>query len=1195
MIRSVIERRPWAIILAWIVVVALLAQYAGQLNNVVQTQTEKFLPQNVESVRADEALKRIQEEYGVSAASKPDYIVLVHGVPVSLDTYYKLRDPYMRLYHEYNESIFNWINIVYQVEEQITNNTRTGINNTIPALQGLVALDQAYNATLQGLNQTIPLVAGLDQAYARITMAVEELAMQRGNLTRLEQAYLASCNMLVPAVGGAYYNVSRTEYYLETLTNAYQTGNLTQEDILKVVEATNQSSLGIKPVPPQLVPIVYYYVLQHGGPQYFNDTQAVILAGQLVWENLRAANETVPEQLLNATVRAWTIVVGNKSYPGFRAILSSQPQPGEAQLELLKAVEQASQQAKTIVRILLEEYYSKSLPQPTATLAKLIGEELANTSCNESLAGEALVNAVTRFLAEQGLPNTPLLKTIAYQAVIGGTVNKTLTLELATRLVAANMTSRGIPVENATRLARAAARIVETMDPQARGNITGSTAVQAAALLVLESRGISVNQTILEGVAANSTSVEREAAYLLQIMLEAEGKREALSLLRLLEEKHLLGAPEAVLLREAPSLLAPMIAGKANITVEQAAAIVRAAVAVYNGSASLDEEAARLARNALEKAWPKIVAEMRGTLVEKDLNGFLTVYTPPANASLEEGVQGLENVSKGLQGILESSGFKSFKIYLGGNQYMTWEMRRAAQQDIERSDRISMVLVIIILALVLESIAAVLLPFIGIGMGLVASMAIAYFLARQGLIEVTTHSRTIMYTTGLGLGIDYAAYVSKRFREAAARGLDSRTAAGEAFEKSWKAVMAGALTAAIGFGSMLLARDFPFITSIGSNVPLTIIGVMIASITFIPALLAYVGEKNWFWWPRHPVETAKKEKRSLAAATVGRLARNPIVPLAIIVVMAVGAYAVMSGFHGSYDLTLNLPRDSMSAKTIEAINKYYDPGVLYPVYIIPSDPAKAQAIADAVGKLQCVSHVLIPEKYHGRVVFAYMSANPLSAEGVDCAAKIRSTAHSVDPGSLVGGMSAVNLDLKNLINTIFYHRVYPVAITLMFLTFLAAYGGVAVALSAVIAVALAAYAGSALTIIVYQHFLGTPVLWYLPVIVFTAILGVGMDYNSFFIARSREECERNCSIDGLLEAIRHATPIVLGLATIMAGAYIGLAATKTPGLSEMGTALVLGVLLAGLNAAVLLTPPIIALLGRRAWWPRHPRGGESNA
>jgi len=1187
MISGLIERRPWAVILAWIIIVALLAPYAAQIDNVVKTQTESFLPQNVESVKADKALQQLEEQYGSSSIGKADYLVLVHGVPVSLEAYYKLLPGYLELKNNTQGNITSWIDIIYTVEQQVRNATRQGLNGTVQAVGGMIAVNQAYNMTWRGVNSTLNLLVGLDTAYSNVYTGVENIAKSKSNLTRIETSYYAVCNKLTPAVAMTWYNVTRTEYLLENITTAYQNG-LTQQDILAVVNASNLTAYGIGPIQPEIVVAVYNYTLTHGGPSNFNNTVAAQLATLLVEKSLEAQganNQTIA--LASLAGKVWAQVVGKA--PSFRAVMG-RTNLVEGQIELLHLTTTLLPTARNASVKALENYYSGTLPEPASKLAVLIGENVAQTGCNATLAGQVLVEAVTQYLNMTGLPLNADLEALVSQALETGTVNKTLAARIAANLVVQKAASTGMAspdmleamVENMT-------PIILQADPAGMCVLceNRSLAIAYAAMTVLEQQGVKVNSTVWEELLRSATSVENETVTVLKIILKAQGRDQAIPLLMELAERDLLGEPNESLLAQAPSILAPKLAAKANITVDQARELVALAVKVYRGEITLDAAVENQTRSTLEKVFPKIIGEFKGMLVEKNLDGFIIAYTPPQTVDdVDQQVKMFLQLEDKVNATLRSAGYTGFQTLPGGNMFMTWEIRHAAMNDIKRSDRISMGLVIIILALVLESIAAVILPFIGIGMGLMASLAVAYFMAKAGIIDITTHSRTIMYTTGLGLGIDYAAYVSKRFREAAAQGLDSRAAARVAFEKSWKAVLAGATTAAIGFGSMLVARDFPFITSIGSNVPLTIIGVMLASITFIPALLAYVGEKGWFWWPRHPVETGIKPKeKSLSVKIVRPLASKPAIPLVIIVLIAVGAYAVMSGFQGSYDLTLNLPKDSLSAKSINYINKYYDPSVLYPLYIVVSDTSKTKQVADAVNSTGCVSKVYIPDQYKGHMIYVYMKVDPLSPQGVDCAQKIREEAHKIDPGSLVGGMSAINLDLKNLINRLFYHRVYPTAITLMFLTFLAAYGSVLMALSAVLGVALAAYAGAAATIVLYQDLLNTQVLWYLPVIVFTAILGVGMDYNSFSIARAREECMRDCSMEGLLEAARHSTPIVLGLATIMAGAYIGLAATKTPGLSEMGTALVIGVLLAGINAALLFTPPLVALFKDKAWWP----------
>ncbi len=1167
---GVISRRPWAIIVIWLVVVAVASPLAASINSAVKTSQEQFLPSSAESVRADKALGELAG--GNATRGSPDYLLVVSGVPVSFESYARLKPWYFGLGIRGNASLMSWIDIVASVEARMSEGYRRGVNGSVSLVEGLLGVAQTYNETLKAVSGLGALVNASDVVYDRYL----DLRGAGRAVNATLQALDFSCNKALPAIAGAYLNVVRSEALLEAATDAYTNPPLGQDDIAVVVKYSNVT--GLHPLDPGLIALVYNYTMSHGGPSGFNNTLAAELAGQAAW-NLLASHGAPAEvkPYFDAALKTWIQLVSNDT--DHRPLIKEAPSLEEGQLLLAQRIAGLESKAKPGIGQAVTGILASSMPQEAKPIVEAVGAAVVRANCTAT--PEVGENALARVLVEQGTPENIAARLA--KAVVEGSLEKMEAARLAVETVA---TKANKTLDNAT--IEAIAKLIAEYDPDGKG-LTASP-YGLAGLLVAEKAGASLGNETLTALL-HAKDPEEASLIVTQAILAGKPRGEkALGLLRLLAKAGLLGAPKSQILEKTPDLLAGLVASHAgNITVEQAKALGAAAVRVVSGEATVDEEARVLTNESLRRVFDNITSRLRGTLIEKDGNGFLVALEPKANTT-EARVSIAREAKKEFVEGLNKLGYKA-KVLLGGNEYMHYEMSEYAEKDIKKSDRLSMVFVIIILALIMESIAAVFLPFIGIGFGLMTSLAAAFVLAKAGVIDVTTHSRTIMFTTGLGLGIDYAAYVSRRFREAASKGLSSRDAAVEAYKASLRPVIAGATAAMIGFGSMLLAWDFPFISSIGADVPLTIFFVMIASLTFIPALLAYVGESRWFWWPRHPVET-RREPRFLGAGRWS--ARHPWVLIGIAVVLAALAGVVMYGFQGSYNIALNLPPSSESRHAIDYINTHYDAGVLYPVTIVASSHDKAVEIAGKVSSLPCVSRASVEKGYQGRVVTVIMSVDPLSKEGVDCVAKIRSVAHSIDPGSLVGGMSAVNLDLYNLINDRFYHRVYPVAITLMFIVFLAVYGGLITAVSAILAVVIAAYAGSALTVLVYEKLLGTSVLWYLPVIVFTAILGVGMDYNSFYIARAREECIVECSREAVARSIALATPTVLGLATIMAGAYVGLALASSPGLSMMGTALVFGVLLAGFYASLLLTPPLIALLGRASWWPWKPgREGEA--
>ncbi len=1151
----IIASRPWIILAAWIIIVALIAPYAMKTEEVLKTGQEEFLPGDAESIRASKALEELLKNNGNEAAESPGYMAVVHGVSVNLDTYRNLKDWYMNEYRSMSPARpYSWIDIVYNVEARIKSGMKEALNGSLVALNGMVELSRSYNTTINQINLTASLIQAADNAYVNIYNLGYNLEQATPQLKGLQLALANVCYNITPRVGILLGDVVRVEALLETQTDAYIQESLDGIDVETVVNLTAAAGA---PVDPILVGVVFNYTASIGGPSNWSNANALDLVEQLMMQGVD--EELVP--LVKATIEAWKSVVAG--IDDLRKPVYASPIEGQKTVlsVITTLVNDAGKMAALNALDLLVQGQGSD-----STLARLVGITTIEKGCKPEKSEEALLEAYTRFITEAGIPED-LAAEIAAKAVIGNFTSLDAA-QVAVELLSAQM---GDVKANATQLLEVLPGILVEYDPEANATLTGPGSVRVAVQLIASQSNLTLGESLEE-----IDTVEDAALLVMESVLKSRGGP-ALDYLRVMEDNGLLGAPPSVIVEASIDPIAVMISTRTNLTLDDAKAIVEAAARVYTGVSSLDEEAELLTQDSLEEAFPSIIEALKGVLVEKELNGFIVALEPGAG-SLQDRVEEARESASLLEAGLKAKGYNP-QVVVDGQEYMEYEIREAAMRDVQRSDRLSMIFVVVILALVLESLAAVFLPFIGIGFGLITSLAAAYILAKAGVIDLTSQSRTIMFTTGLGLGIDYAAYVSKKFREAVSTGLESKQAAAEAFRRSVRPVIAGAATASIGFGSMMLAKDFPFIASIGEAVPLTILAVMLASLTFIPALLAYVGSRRWFWWPRSPANTGGKHRLSgLASAIIGK----PLAPLLLVALLTAGSLWVAVGFEGSYDPALNLPSDSQSKAALEIINKYYDPGSLYPVYIIASSPSHTNKIMQEVSGVECVARV---DQANDRVVRVILSVDPMAPEGLECVEAIRGIVHSIDPGSLVGGAPAVNLDLRDMLTSVFYKRVYPVSLLLMFLTMLVAYGGVVTAFSAILSVGLAALWGTSLTVMVYQNVLGQEVVWFLPIIVFTAILGVGMDYNSFYLARAREECMKECSRGSIARSIALGSPIVLGLATIMAGAYFGLVLTSSPGLSQMGMALVLGVLMAGVNSGLMLTPPVIALLLKRAWWP----------
>ena len=1160
---GLIARRAGLVIAVWVLAAALAAPLAARLDEVLVAEEAGLLPPTAESIRALEALEV------AGARAEPDAILLVSGVPVDLGTFWSLADEWESIDWR-GAGRLSWVDVALEAYSTALEGYSEAVNASLEALRGAVELWEGVREAaerLEGLaalaNATASAMAAAGEAYAGYYSALAQLAAAAPGLREALEGGALLCSSVPPAYASVLFDVARAEFYLENLTDAYQAGALDEGDVAVVVAASNLSWAGIPPLDPRLVGAVYAYTASIGGPGAFNNTHAAILAGEVLASQ-------APEAAGYARALAGAVAAALRDAPDLRGLAAA----GLEGLRQLNATAYtAAHQARAAA---LEAYGSLLAAEAGSPLIEAAYRALAAMGCSPEAVPGALVEAMEAFLASQGIPE-PAASELAAAAAAGNT-SKRLAARLALETVASQAEARGAPAELVEALrSPAAVEAILELDPDATGALAADPrlAARAAALTLEPLAGGTLGPGLLEALALGEADPEEAALGLAAAGAPPEAAP-------LLEAMRASGVPET--LEDAIELAVEVVAGQAaGAPPGEALEAARAAARVLLGESTVEEEARRLAARALEAAWPGLLEEITGSLVSRDGDNFLVLLF---NVTYDDAAVLKAEVA----GALAEAGYGA-RVLATGGVVAEREIREAALEDVERSDLYSMVFVVVVLALVLQGIVAIFLPFTGIGLGLAAALALAYLLASRDAITVTTISRAIMFSTGLGLGIDYAALVSRRFREELAAAAGPREAAERALKASARPVIAGAATAAIGFGSLALAWDFPFLKSIGSTVPIAIAMVALASLTFTPALLAIAGGSRLLWWPSRPGQAGPGAVGERLGSAVARAA--PALLLLSIAWLPL-AVLVHAGFQGSHDLTIMMPEGTESLEALRVVSEEFDPGVVYPIYVVTTGPEAAGRVAGALESLACIARARVEDAAGASIVVAVPSVNPLTAEGVDCARQAREAAHAADPGSLVGGMAAASLDLEVMLNERFYGRVLPAAVALMFLSMLAAYGGVAVALAAVASVAIAAEYAIAATVYYFQEVAGSQVPWFLPITVFTAILGVGMDYNSFSIARAAEECLRDCSRRAVARAVSRSSLLVLGLALIMASAYGGLTLSSIPNLRMMGTALALGVLAAGALAGLTLTPALIAALGRRAWWPWGPRaeGGK---
>ncbi len=1153
MIYRLVERAPVVLILFWLVASVIAVPFALKLEDYVKADTKSFLPEDTESIRAEKALA----ELGVGGLAAATAIIVVDGVEPSASAYLDMKEWYPAIRGEYG--LISWYDAVEPLEARLAQEALSYVTAAARAYEAADKLYEAYISAAKGLSEAaeaLPRLASLlaraDEAYVGLLQARGELDELAGSLEPLGEG-AAGLYRLTQAYASLYLDVVRAEALLEGYTRAYDLG---LDDVAVAIVVSKSRVEGLQPLTPELVAAVYSYTVSIGGPEKWSNVEAARLASALLSEQVEG-----DERAWVAVIeQAWVPVA--EATPDLRAPILDDDREGQLRVAAAVFNSMMPRAWKAIIGVYVEQVLSQTPPGPEKRIVEAYLNVIRESgSVDEETLRDALAAAVAEALKLKGVPGE-YAERLARAYVEGDEEGYRRAALEAAAVIAAEASGGLVSPE-------AVAQALASYDPQGEGRLAAEreTQLRAAAEIIAAQAGVppeAIIQAYRDGA--------RTAAARLVLEQASRQGGEAARLAEALFSQGPPGSREEALERARTVVASAAI--EAGAPEGLAETVADAALRYYLG-ASLEEAVRLVVDAALPLAVGEVVERLKGFLVASDGSGFLVVVT--GRVGYEDVKEVEREFEERLSGDAASTGGEVIQV----------EVREAALRDIERSDRVSMVLVLAILAALLGSVLGVLLPFVGIGAGIVAASAVAWLLASQGLIEVTSISRALMFTTGLGLGIDYSAYVARRFREFGRGSRSAGEAAAQALRVSWRPVMAGALAAAAGFGSLMLAYDFPFVASIGYAVPLSILAVMFASLTLTPALLAITGFSPTLWWPTCPYKP--HEPGSGAAGALAGLSAR-LAPITVVLVMGAallaGYYAV--GYEGSYDVRLSLPSDAPALRALNTIIEKYDPGKLFPLYVVASTPENAEEIAGKLEGLDCASDVRIEA---GRVVIVELNVYPLDREGIDCAEQVREAAKSVDPEALVGGQAAINLDLRNSLLEAFYGRVLPAAAILIFLVVLAFYASLPAAVAAVATIGVAALWSVALIAYLAEP-LGYKAPWYLPVVVIAALLGVGMDYNSFFLNSAREAYLSGAR-EWIVRAARHGSALVVGLALIMAGAYAGLTLSTSEALRVVGATLALGVLLAGVNSALLLTPSLMALLGDYFWWPRKRSPAEA--
>jgi uncharacterized membrane protein YdfJ with MMPL/SSD domain len=474
----------------------------------------------------------------------------------------------------------------------------------------------------------------------------------------------------------------------------------------------------------------------------------------------------------------------------------------------------------------------------------------------------------------------------------------------------------------------------------------------------------------------------------------------------------------------------------------------------------------------------------------------------------------------------------------------------------------------------------------------------------------------VVMLVGLAVGVDYAMFYLRRMMEEKDKGRSAADALDVAAATSGRAVLVSGLTVMAAMGGMFFSGN-PIFVSFGIGTIIVVGVAIIGSLTVLPAMLSYLGQKGWLEKGRVPWVAKRRHRNGgesrVWGAILERVLRRPLVSAlaagGVLVALSIPALGLTLKDPG----TESISRDQPIMQTLDRIDAAFPGGSVPAVTVIEAAdvtaPEVQAGIADlkkqalATGKLsEPMSVDVSPDKTVALVGMA-VDGNGNDAASEASLAALRDDVVPATVGKVagtevaVGGMTAGS---KDFLDTMKSHLpiVFAFVLSLAFILLLVTFRSIVVPIKAIVLNLLSVGAAYGILKLVFQDGHGEKLLGFesvggiaswLPLFLFVILFGLSMDYHVFVLSRVREAVDRGMSTDNAVaHGIKSTAGIITSAAAVMVITFAMFATGSDQTMKQMGVGLAAAILIDATIVRAVLLPATMKLLGKRNWY--LPRG-----
>jgi RND superfamily putative drug exporter len=602
-----------------------------------------------------------------------------------------------------------------------------------------------------------------------------------------------------------------------------------------------------------------------------------------------------------------------------------------------------------------------------------------------------------------------------------------------------------------------------------------------------------------------------------------------------------------------------------------------------------------------------LVAADRANTVSKDGRSVTVNFTLPGK---EEAVE--ERVEAPLAAVAAvQEAHPDVRVEQFGDASANKLINEKAAEDESRGHMISFSLTLIILLVAFGAMVAAGIPLLLAATAVVATTGLLG--PASQLFELHEAVTQVIILIGLAVGVDYAMFYVRRMMEERDNGRSAEEALEIAAATSGRTVLISGFTVMAAMGGMFFAGNAVFI-SFGIGTILVVGVAMLGSLTVLPAMLSYLGQKNWLEKGRVPWIGKRRHQNKgesrMWGAIVDRVLKRPLVSVllagGLLVALSIPALGMQfkdAGYDGY---------SRSSVPVMQTYDRLQDafPGGTVPAQVVVkakdvTTPEVQAAIKDlhdqaiATGKLSEPSGLDISPDKTTAVVGLSVQGKGTDAASDRSVEVLREQVVPATVGKLQGAETAVTgltAGSKDFLDTMKAHLpvVFGFVLALAFILLLVTFRSIVVPIKAIILNLLSVGSAYGILTLVFQDGHGEGLLdfqsaggitpW-LPLFLFVILFGLSMDYHVFVLSRVREAVDRGMSTEqAVAHGIKSTAGVITSAAVVMVAVFSTFALGISQDMKQMGVGLAVAILIDATLVRAVLLPATMKLLGKANWY-----------